>query len=182
MTQYPDTNTRFKEVLDDCRRIFAAKLSDYGASWRMMRPTTVTDQLFIKAKRIRQLETSGTTAVGEGILPEFMAIINYGAVGIIQLNMGCSDTKDLTPDEALAEYDKVMDDTYNLMVRKNQDYAEAWRDMRVTSYTDMILTKIERVKEIEDNEGLARVSEGIDANYQDMINYAVFAVIQLAGA
>ena len=174
-----DTNRQFDEALNLCRSIFEAKLADYGASWRIMRPTTVTDQILIKAKRIRTLETQGESWVGEGIFPEFVAIVNYGIVGLIQLDLGCADSKDISPAKALELYDKYAREVRNLMIAKNHDYGEAWRSMRVSSYTDMILTKLQRAKEIEGNDGLTTVSEGIDANYMDMINYAVFAIIKL---
>lgn len=174
-----DTNSQFDAALSRCRAIFSSKLVDYGASWRIMRPEAITDQLFIKAKRIRTLQTTGKSAVGEGILPEFMAIVNYGIVGIIQLRLGYSDRKDISPEKALALYDEIAAETRALMLKKNHDYGEAWRDMRVLSYVDLILAKIERTKEIEDNCGVTTVSEGIDANYADMINYAVFGIIQL---
>ena len=174
-----DTNSQFDAALALCRDVFAHKLADYGASWRILRPEAVTDQLFIKAKRIRTLETTGTSAVGEGILPEFMAIVNYAIVGIIQLERGAADRKDMPAEKALALYDEVAARARALMQAKNHDYGEAWRDMRVLSYTDLILTKIERTKEIEDNGGRTSVSEGIDANYMDMLNYAVFGVIKL---
>lgn len=146
----------------------------------MLRPSSLTDQLFIKAKRIRTLETTGESLVGEGILPEFMALINYGIVGLIQLAKGYADKVDMTNDEAMALYDEYANGCLELMQKKNHDYGEAWRDMRISSYTDLILTKLERVKEIEDKDGLTTVSEGIDSNYMDIINYSVFAVIKLA--
>lgn len=144
-----------------------------------MRPSSLTDQLFIKAKRIRSLEVKKEALVDEGILPEFVALINYGIVGLIQLEKGYADTVDMTVDEAMAQYDHFADEALRLMLRKNHDYDEAWRSMRVSSYTDLILTKIQRVKEIEDLNGATMVSEGIDANYMDIINYAVFGVIKL---
>lgn len=174
-----DTNKQFDAALARCRSVFAAKLGDYGASWRIMRPQAITDQLFIKAKRIRTLQTTGVSAVGEGILPEFVAIVNYGIVGVIQLRHGYADTKDISPDEALHLYDDVAAEARELMTRKNHDYGEAWRGMRVLSYVDLILTKIERTKEIEDHAGVTAVSEGIDANYFDIVNYAVFGIIKL---
>ena len=176
MTQ---TEIEFDEALESCERIFRLKLEDYGASWRMMRPSSITDQLFIKAKRIRSLEEKRVSAVGEGILDEFKAIVNYSVVGIIQLELGASDHKDITPEEAMVRYRAIVDRTKALMLKKNHDYDEAWRGMRVSSYTDLILTKIERVKEIEDNSGRTKCSEGISSNYQDMMNYAVFGIIKL---
>lgn len=174
-----ETNLQFEQALALCRDIFVRKLTDYGPSWRMLRPSSVTDQIFIKAKRIRKLEMTGTSAVGEGILPEFMAIVNYAIVGIIQLKLGAVDSKDIAVDEAIALYDAIAKEAFDLMIAKNQDYDEAWRMMRVPSYTDFILTKIERVKEIENNNGVTTVSEGIDSNYLDMLNYAVFGIIKL---
>ena len=171
------TNAQFDRALALCRDIFVRKLKDYGPSWRLLRPQSVTDQLFIKAKRIRSLETKGVTKVGEGILPEF--IVNYAIIGIIQLRLGYVDTKDFSVDEAVANYDKVATEARTLMLAKNHDYDEAWRGMRVPTYTDFILTKIERVKEIEDHDGRTQVSEGIDSNYMDMMNYAVFGIIKL---
>lgn len=174
-----DTNSQFKAVLAECRELFANKLHDYGASWRILRPTSLTDQLFIKAKRIRSLEEKGTSWVGDGIRPEFVALVNYGIVGLIQLQKGWADRVDMGIDEALALYDSFSQTALDLMVKKNHDYDEAWRDMRVSSYTDFILTKIERIKELEELNGKARVSEGVDANYLDIINYAVFGCIKL---
>lgn len=145
----------------------------------MMRPSSLTDQLFIKAKRIRTLEVTGKSLVGEGILPEFMALINYGIVGLIQLERGYADKVDMSNDDAMALYDNYANQCMELMLKKNHDYGEAWRDMRVSSYTDLILTKIERIKEIEDKNGVTTVSEGIGANYMDIINYAIFGVIKL---
>ncbi|MDE7468517.1 MAG: DUF1599 domain-containing protein [Muribaculaceae bacterium] len=174
-----DTNQQFDSALLSCRNIFAAKLSDYGPSWRIMRPQSVTDQIFIKAKRIRSLEIKEHSAVGEGILPEFMAIVNYAIVGCIQLKLGFVDTKDITAQRAMELYDEVADQARELLRRKNHDYDEAWRGMRVLSYTDFILTKIERIKEIEDHHGAVKVSEGIDSNYLDILNYAVFGIIKL---
>ena len=174
-----NTNEEFAEALARCRQVFAAKLGDYGPSWRILRPEAVTDQLFIKAKRIRTLQITGVSAVGEGILPEFIAIVNYGIIGIIQLRAGFADQKDMSAEHAFQLYDGIAHEAMELMIRKNTDYNEAWRDMRVLSYDDFILTKIARTKEIEDNAGVTRVSEGIDANYFDIINYAVFGIIKL---
>ncbi len=174
-----DTNAQFDAALAMCRDIFVKKLKDYGASWRIMRPAAVTDQIFIKAKRIRSLETKGYSAVGEGILPEFIAIVNYSVIGIIQLKMGFVDSKDITAEQAIARYDEIVSEAKTLMIAKNHDYDEAWRAMRVLSYTDLILMKLERVKEIEDNLGQTIISEGIDANYMDMMNYAIFGIIKL---
>ena len=179
------TNRQFEQTIAECRALFEKKLHDYGASWRILRPSSLTDQLFIKAKRIRSLEIKKESLVGEGIRPEFIALINYGIVGLIQLSNGFSDTVDISVEEALTLYDQYAQEALELMKRKNHDYDEAWRGMRVSSYTDFILTKIERIKEIEEialRGGLLKVSEGIDSNYMDIINYAVFGVIKLSEA
>ena len=173
-----DTEQQFKDVMAECRSLFAKKLHDYGASWRILRPSSLTDQLFIKAKRIRSLEIKQVSLVGEGIRPEFIALINYGIVGLIQREKGFADQVDITPEDALAMYDEKAKEALDLMIKKNHDYDEAWRDMRVSSYTDFILTKIQRVKEIEDINGQTLVSEGIDSNYMDIINYSVFGAIK----
>lgn len=175
-----NTEKQFKNTIDECRGLFSKKLHDYGASWRILRPSSLTDQLFIKAKRIRSLEIKQKSLVGEGIRPEFIGLINYGIIGLIQLERGFVDAVDINPDEALRLYDKHAKAALELMLKKNHDYDEVWRDMRVSSYTDFILTKIERIKEIEDLKGQTLVSEGIDANYMDIINYAVFGAIKLA--
>ena len=173
------TEQQFRQALATCRDIFAKKLRDYGASWRILRASSLTDQLFIKAKRIRSLEIKKVALVDEGILPEFIALTNYGIVGLIQLEKGFADEVDLTAEEALALYDKFADETLSLMIRKNHDYDEAWRGMRISSYTDLILTKLQRIKEIENSNGETIVSEGIDSNYMDIINYSVFGIIKL---
>ena len=179
MDKFELTNAEFEQAVAECRALFVSKLHDYRASWRILRPTALTDQLFIKAKRIRSLEVKKVSRVGEGIRPEFIALINYGIVGLIQLERGYADTVDISNDEAMALYDKHAHEALELMKRKNHDYDEAWRSMRVSSYTDLILTKIERIKEIENLSGETLVSEGIDANYMDIINYSVFALIKL---
>lgn len=174
-----DTVLQFETVIAICRELFAKKLKDYGASWRIMRPESVTDQIFIKANRIRSLETKKEAKIDEGIRGEFIAIVNYGIIGLIQLDLGYAETADLTSDEVMTFYDKFMDITKELMYKKNHDYDEAWRSMRISSYTDLILMKLYRTKQIEDNKGKTLVSEGIDANYMDMINYALFGLIKL---
>lgn len=175
-----DTNQQFDTALAMCRDIFSKKLKDYGASWRIMRPSSITDQIFIKAKRIRTLETKHCSMVDEGIMPELIAIVNYGLIGLIQLDRGYVDEVDVSADEALALYDRFADESKRLMLAKNHDYDEAWRWMRTPSYTDFILTKVQRAKQIEDNDGATIVSEGIDSNYMDMINYAIFGIIKLS--
>ena len=174
-----ETTRQFDRAIKLCRDIFEKKLVDYGPSWRIMRPQSITDQLLIKANRIRSLEIKGHSMVGEGILPEFIALVNYGIIGIIQLRLPFSDRKDISTQQATDLYDATMSETRELMLRKNHDYDEIWRKMRVSSYTDFILTKLMRVKEIEDNDGSTVISEGIDANYMDIINYAIFGVIKL---
>lgn len=174
-----DTNQQFETVINICRSLFEKKLRDYGASWRILRPESVTDQILIKAKRIRSLEEKKESKVDEGIEPEFIGIVNYGIIGLIQLEKGYSDSADMSPDEVMELYDRHMQETKELMFAKNHDYDEAWRLMRIESYTDLILTKIFRVKQIEGHEGVTLVSEGINANYQDMINYALFGLIKL---
>ena len=176
----PDTKKQFEQVIAICRELYAKKLEDYGPSWRIMRPMSVTDQLFIKANRIRSLETKGVSMVDEGIRPEFIAIVNYGIIGLIQLALGYADTTDITNEEALSLYDKYMTETKELMYAKNHDYDEAWRSMRISSYTDLILMKIYRTKQIESHNGETLVSEGVEANYMDMVNYALFGLIKLS--
>ena len=173
------TKRQFEEVISICRNLFHEKLKDYGSSWRILRPESVTDQIYIKANRIRSFEIKKESKVDEGIFPEFIAIVNYGIIGLIQLELGFAETVDLSVDKAMQFYDKHMEATKLLMYDKNHDYDEAWRSMRVSSYTDLILMKIYRTKEIESNKGKTLVSEGVDANYQDMINYALFGLIKL---
>ncbi len=174
-----DTNAQYDEALGRCRDIFVKKLADYGPSWRLLRPQAVTDQLLIKARRIRSLQIKGKSLVGEGILPEFVALVNYGIVGMIQLSLGFADSKDITNARAIELYDNCAAQARALLQAKNHDYDEAWRWMRVLSFADLILTKIERCKEIEDHDGHTEVSEGVDSNYMDIINYAMFAIIKL---
>lgn len=177
-----NTEKEFNDAIAECKEVFVKKLKDYGASWRILRPTAVTDQILIKANRIRTLETKKEAMVDEGILPEFKGIVNYGTIGLIQLELGMSDTVDISNEEAIRLYDRFIDQTTKLMLAKNHDYDEAWRLMRISSYTDMILSKLQRTKQIEDNDGKTLVSEGIDANYMDIINYALFALIKLSYA
>lgn len=174
-----NTVQQFEKVIAVCRDLYTKKLKDYGASWRIMRPESITDQIFIKANRIRSLETKGEAKINEGIRGEFIAIVNYGVMGLIQLDLGYADTDDLTPEQATTLYDKHITATKELMYAKNHDYDEAWRSMRISSYTDLILMKIYRTKQIENNHGETLVSEGVAANYMDMINYALFGLIKL---
>ena len=176
---YMKTVEEFRDAFLSAREIFVDKLTDYGPSWRILRPMSVTDQLYNKAARIRNIDETGISAVGEGIYPEFQALVNYGIVALIQLELGPSLTIDMSADAALKYFDKKMNESFDLMCKKNEDYNEAWRNMRVCSYTDFILVKLARIKQIEENRGQTIVSEGIDSNYMDIINYAVFALIKL---
>ena len=172
------TAEAYDKVLAQCRTIYIKKMKDYGPSWRIMRPQTVNDQLFIKAKRVRTLEMTGVNLVGEDIAGEMRAIINYSVMGIIQLRHGFADSIDMTPEQATELYDKYVAEAKALMLRKNHDYGEAWRDMLPSSLTDIILTKINRNKQIASNDNKTLISEGADGNYFDMFNYAVFYLIQ----
>lgn len=172
-----NTAQEYDEVIGICRDIFTQKMYDYGAAWRILRPTSITDQIFIKANRIRSIEEKGVCKVDEGIVPEFIGIANYAIMGLIQLETGPGEDKDYEAIEQL--YLSYFHKARELMLAKNHDYDEAWRNMRVSSYTDLILMKINRTKQIEDHRGDTLISEGIDANYYDMINYAVFALIRL---
>ena len=172
------TNQQYDQVISICRNIFSKKMTDYGTAWRILRPTSLTDQIYIKAQRIRSIEEKGVTKINEGVKPEFIGIINYCIMGLIQLELGTSDQE--VPHETIQElYDKYFNEAKTLMMDKNHDYGEAWRNMRISSYTDLILMKIQRTKQIEDNQGKTLISEGIDANYMDMINYSVFAMIKI---
>ena len=173
-----NTEEQFKQVTAICRDVFDKKLRDYGAAWRIMRPSSITDQIFIKANRIRTLETKGEAKVDEGIRPELIGLVNYSIIGLIQMEKGYSDTCDITSQEALALYDKKIKEIHDLMLAKNHDYDEAWRKMRTTSYTDLILMKLYRTKQIENNDNHTIISEGVDANYMDIVNYAVFGLIK----
>ena len=173
------TDQQFDQVAAICKEIYSSKMKDYGASWRIMRTRSVTDQIFIKANRIRSIEIKGVSKVDEGIRSELIGIVNYGIIGLIQLELGVSDDDDIGREKALQLYDKYMQKAKGLMMNKNHDYDEAWRSMRTESYTDLILMKINRTKKIEDNDGETLISEGIDANYLDMINYAVFGLIKM---
>lgn len=173
------TQVQRQRVVDYCRELFRHKLYDYGAAWRIMRPSSLTDQIYIKAGRIRTIQMQGVSKVDEGIESEFVGIVNYGIIALIQLELGVVDTPDISNDEALELYDKELARTLKLMDAKNHDYGEAWRQMRVSSIVDLVLSKIHRTKQIEDHQGLTQVSEGVDANYMDMVNYAIFALIKL---
>ncbi len=173
------TSTQYDNVITLCRNLYINKMKDYGSAWRILRLPSLTDQIFIKAQRIRGLQQNDVQKVDEGQVSEFIGIINYSVMALVQLELGVVEQPDLNLEEATKVYDQKVALTKSLMEDKNHDYGEAWRDMRVSSLTDLILQKLLRVKQIEDNQGKTLVSEGIDANYQDMINYAVFALIHL---
>ena len=172
-----NTSQQYDAIITICRDLFTKKMKDYGAAWRILRLPSLTDQIFIKAQRIRSLQENEIRKVDEDETSEFIGIINYSIMALIQLDKGIALQPDLDVNEAVKLYEEKISITKDLMENKNHDYGEAWRDMRVSSLTDLILQKILRVKQIEDNKGKTLVSEGIDANYQDMINYAVFALI-----
>ncbi|MBQ7449679.1 MAG: DUF1599 domain-containing protein [Paludibacteraceae bacterium] len=174
-----NTKEQYLKITDKCREIFRSKMADYGPSWRIMRPQTVNDQLFIKIKRIREIEQTGVNLVGESIEGELMAIVNYSVIGLIQLSHGFADGADMTREQALELYNQYIKEALELMLRKNHDYGEAWREMLPSSITDIIFAKILRNKSIQANDGKTLVSEGADGNYFDMINYAIFELIQL---
>lgn len=174
-----ETEKQFWEAIGECKAIFEKKLKDYGTSWRVMRASSLTDQIFIKAKRIRFIEEKGeqNAHINEGIKPEFIGIVNYGVIALIQLALGPGEP--INCEDALELYEKFITESTSLMLHKNHDYEEAWRSMRISSFTDIILQKLYRTKEIENNGGQTLISEGIDANYKDIINYALFALIKI---
>jgi hypothetical protein len=174
-----DTSKQYDKIIETCKSLFINKMRDYGSAWRILRLPSLTDQIFIKTQRIRGLQQNKVQKVAEGQISEFIGIINYSIMALVQLELGVVEQPDLNMEDSVREYDKNVKITKQLMMDKNHDYGEAWRDMRVSSLTDLILQKLLRVKQIEDNKGKTLVSEGIDANYQDMINYAIFALILL---
>ena len=173
-----DTNQQFDHIIAICREVYIHKMKDYGTAWRILRPTSMTDQIYIKAQRIRSIEEKGEAKIEEDSRSEFIGIVNYCAMALIQLELGTSE-QELEHATAEQMYVSNLIKAKNLMMAKNHDYGEAWRQMRISSYTDLILMKIKRTKQIEDNQGFTLVSEGVDANYLDMINYAIFALIKL---
>lgn len=173
------TSQQYDHVITVCQDIFIKKMKDYGIAWRILRPSSMTDQIYIKAQRIRSIEQKGVSKIDEGIRSEYIGIVNYCIMAIIQLEKGTSESDDMTPEETLNLYIKHFKEAKDLMMAKNHDYDEAWRNMRMSSYTDLILMKLKRTKQIEDNLGKTLISEGIEANYLDMINYAVFALIKI---
>jgi hypothetical protein len=174
-----DTSKQYDKIIETCKSLFINKMRDYGSAWRILRLPSLTDQIFIKTQRIRGLQQNKVQKVAEGQISEFIGIINYSIMALVQLELGVVEQPDLNMEDSVREFDKNVKITKQLMMDKNHDYGEAWRDMRVSSLTDLILQKLLRVKQIEDNKGKTLVSEGIDANYQDMINYAIFALILL---
>ena len=172
-----ETSNQYDRIVTQCRALFISKMSDYGSAWRILRLPSLTDQIFIKAQRLRSLQDKNVQKVADDAMGEFVGIINYSVMALIQLELGIAAQPDLNTKEATLLYDKKIRVTKSLMEDKNHDYGEAWRDMRINSLTDLILQKLLRIKQIEDNKGQTIVSEGVDANYQDMINYAVFALI-----
>lgn len=175
----PDTSAQFDKVIAICRDLFQKKMKDYGTAWRVLRPSSITDQIYIKVSRIRTLQTTDVKMVEESEEDEFIAIVNYSIIGLIQLKKGLSDEINADPDETMRLYDFYAQEAKELMERKNHDYGEAWREMRISSITDLIYQKVLRAKQIEDNQGKTLVSEGLDANYFDMLNYAVFCLIKI---
>jgi hypothetical protein len=173
------TTIEYKQVISECKEIFINKTLDYGTAWRILRLPSITDQIFIKAQRIRSIQDKGTQQVDESISSEFVGIINYCVIALMQMELKDSEELELSAEKVSTLYDKHISETLSLLMKKNHDYGEAWREMRVSSITDIILMKLLRVKQIEDNLGKTRISEGVDANYQDMINYSVFALIKL---
>lgn len=177
-----ETEQQYKEIISHCKEIFAKKTKDYGTAWRILRLPSITDQIFIKAQRIRSIQEKGENKVGEDISNEFVGIINYCIIAVIQMQLNGTEEMEIPFEKLEPKYDQVANDTMNLLAAKNHDYDEAWREMRVSSMTDIILMKLMRVKQIEDNAGKTLISEGIDANYQDMINYSVFCLIKMKEA
>jgi len=171
------TNDQYRQVIENCRSIFVKKAHDYGTAWRILRTSSLTDQIFIKANRIRTIQETGENKVGECIEDEFVAIVNYCSMGLIQMELGYDSNDKMSAEDAILKYDEKTEQAFELMQKKNHDYGEAWRDMRISSLTDLIMMKILRTKQIEDNKGKTLISEGVDANYLDMLNYAVFALI-----
>ncbi len=176
---FEKTLSEYNAVVHACQDIFIKKTKDYGTSWRVMRTKSLTDQMYIKARRIRTIEEAGTQQIEDSIASEFMALVNYGYMALIQLNAPSELSIELSPDAINRLYNEAAEDVRDLMIAKNTDYGEAWRDMRVSSFTDLIMTKLHRIKQIEDNEGSTLISEGVDGNYKDIINYSIFALIQM---
>ncbi len=173
------TSKQFEFIIGKCKDVFLGKMQDYGTAWRILRTTSLTDQIYIKAQRIRSIEDKGVRKIDEGILPEFIGIVNYSVMALIQFELGSTEDIKMDAEEAKKLFEKHIYESMNLMLNKNHDYSEAWRNMRISSLTDIILMKLLRIKQIEDKDGKTSVSEGVDANYQDIINYSIFALIKL---
>ena len=173
------TQIQYQKVIDECRSLFQKKMEDYGCAWRILRVSSLTDQIYIKAQRIRSLQINEVQKIDESEIPEFIGIINYSIMALIQIEKGVSEIPDLESKEIILFYNEKVESTFELMLAKNHDYGEAWRDMRISSLTDLIIQKLVRIKKIEDNSGKTIISEGIEANFQDIINYAVFALIHI---
>ncbi|MCX8080508.1 MAG: DUF1599 domain-containing protein [Bacteroidia bacterium] len=176
-----DTLQSYWSIIQQCKDTFLIKMKDYGTAWRNMRPSSITDQIFIKAKRIKTIEETGVALVNESMEDAYMGIVNYCLMALMQLELGNDERMELPADEVVERYDRWAKATYDLMLKKNHDYGEAWRDLRLSSITDLILMKIARIKQIEDNKGQTIISEGVEANYMDILNYSVFALILLRG-
>ncbi len=174
---FEHTVREYRAVIAACRELFANKIRDYGTSWRILRLPSLTDQIYIKAKRIRSIQEKGIQKINESISSEFVAIVNYGLIALMQSCYDANTTLDLSLETALADYDRTVAETLDLLMAKNHDYGEAWREMRVSSITDIILMKLLRIKQIEDNQGKTLVSEGVESNYRDIVNYSVYALI-----
>lgn len=176
-TEY--TGKQFERVIQKCRHIFVTKMKDYGTAWRILRTSSITDQIYIKANRIRSIDTKGVQKVAEGFIPEYIGIVNYSVMALIQLELAETSELVLDVNEAENLYNKYIYIARDLMLNKNHDYGEAWKEMRLSSLTDIILMKLMRIKQIEDNHGRTFISEGVDSNYYDIINYSIFALIKL---
>lgn len=173
------TSEQFEFIISKCKDVFLGKMQDYGTAWRILRTTSLTDQIYIKAQRIRSIEDKGVRKIDEGIFPEFIGIVNYSVMALIQFELGSAEDIKMDAEDAKKLFEKHIYESMNLMLNKNHDYSEAWRNMRISSLTDIILMKLLRIKQIEDKDGKTSVSEGVDANYQDIINYSIFALIKL---
>ena len=173
----PNTETEYLAIVQNCQSIFEAKTRDYGTSWRVLRPISIVDQLYIKAQRIRTIQELGNQKIDDELSGEWKAIINYGIIALMQMELINNDSWELPVEEAASLYKKHLNETFQLMLKKNHDYGEAWRNMSQESFADLILTKVLRIKQILANDGKTTISEGMDSNYRDIINYAIFALI-----
>ena len=182
MENIENTGREFDDIIRTCKSVFLAKMRDYGSSWRVLRPSSLTDQIYIKANRIRSIDAKGTQKINEGIKPEYIGIINYSVIALIQIEFDPGKDFEVEIEECERLYDKYISIAKELMLDKNHDYGEAWRNMRLSSLTDIILMKLKRIKQIEDNSGKTFVSEGVDSNYYDIINYSVFALIKIVNS